>query len=86
MRTQGRRVLGSSALAHSGGNVDYVYLTTSPNAVKVANPKQHGVSMHDIAQKRMANRISRAGIAPHLTALMIATGLLVVWAGLCGIM
>ena len=47
--------------------------------------KHRGVSMRAIAWKRFADRISNAGITRHLTALMIVTGLLFIWVGLCAI-
>jgi hypothetical protein len=47
--------------------------------------KHLGVSMRTIASKRIAYGISKAGIARYLTALSLAIGLLVVWAGICAI-
>ena len=41
--------------------------------------------MHNAIVKRVADWINKPDIAPQLTALMIASGLLVIWAGLCAI-
>jgi hypothetical protein len=47
--------------------------------------EQHGGSMSSSVPQRPLTRSSKAGIAPFLTTLGIATALLTVWAGLCAI-
>jgi len=41
--------------------------------------------MYHVTPKRIAAPCNISGLVPYLKALTVATGLLVVWAGLCAI-